>query len=345
MGQQRAAATAARETEPLAAAGQACFEIAAERSREVQIAVGVFVPESPELEKPVHAGRRQRQNPVGQAELLQQRQELRPGQEGDCSVGARSADRAEQRNRHDHVAKPVRQADPKAGLAGYGGEAACGDVGRQQVASGLEAQPPRGNVLVPPSIMRPQPGGAGVIAAGEAGFQPAVQREGHAAGGTVVNNGVGAQFRAPKSEAAGIDCKQPGPVFLSQHPGELARRAHPAEQGAERPVDAGVLVEQQGDAAAPLKDLHRLVKPRFARKHAHAETFAGPLYPCIRRGVVERAENGADLDAGLGGNEWNRSLRFPAAKVHCGAQQRARISGPIRAVGRPMRGHGGIEGG
>ena len=108
----------------------------------------------------MQSGRRQRPHPVGEPGKLQERTEWRLGEQGDLRIGPGGAQRAQQRQHHDNVTQPVGQANPQAGLARKGGEPAILQIGCQEVPLGLETQPPGGNVLVAPAVVRPEPGGA-----------------------------------------------------------------------------------------------------------------------------------------------------------------------------------------
>ena len=271
--EQRPPAPRSRKTEPLAATGQPCLQIAAEGSWEKQEAIGIFMAQTPEMEKAARPGRRQRPHPVGESGQFQQRTERRLCEQRDLRIGPGGAERAQQRQHHDNVAEPVGQADPQTRLAREGGEPAALEIGAKEIAFGFKAQPPGGNVLVAPAVVRPQPGGAGVVTAGKVGLQPAVERNGHARSGPIVDNARHVQLHPPEGESARKDHVEPGMEFLRQQPGELGGGTDAAEQRGKSSLKTGILIKEKADAAVAPEDLHSLLKSLLAREQAHAEPF------------------------------------------------------------------------
>lgn len=314
VGEERARFAGAGEAEALAALGEPSFEVAAEGVGEEEIDVGVCVAEAAEVGEVAEAARGERENAVGELPLLEQREKLFLGDEGELGVGAAGAEGAEERGGHDDIAQPVGQADVDAGAAGEGGELRA-ELDGEEVAFGFQAEAAAGHVLVTPAVVGPQPGGAEVVVAAEEIFEPAVEGEDGGVAGVVVSDLVDGDFDAPEPEPARVDAVDAGGEFLGHQPGELGGGADAAEEGGEGALEAGVLVEEDADPAAAAEDFEGLGETVAPRKETHAEALAGGFDERVGGGIVEGAKNDAELGVRRGREEKLRGLSFPIGEM------------------------------
>ena len=174
-----------------------------------------------------------------------------------------------------------------------------------------------------------------VVARAEVGLQPAVERQRHAGRGAIVAESLHAQLGPPEGEAARKQRVNIRVEFFRQQAGQLAGGAHAAEQGGERALEPGVLVEEEAEAAVAPEDLHRILKTLLAREQPHAETLPRAFDPGIGRRVVERTEDHAELGKGRRHEERQHGLAFPAAEVRGDKK-----GGALRRQRRCQRGRG-----
>ena len=312
----------ADEAEALAAAAAPGLEVAAQRVGEKEPDVGVGGAQA--AEKAVVAGPvgRKRERAVGDGPTVEQREKLFFGDEGDFGVGAGGAEGAQERERHDDIAEPVREADIDAGAAREGGEVAGGEIGGEEVALGFEAEPFGRHVLVAPAVVRPEPRGAEVVVGGEELFEPAVEAERDGGGGAAGGDQVGADLDAPESAAARENAVDAGGEFFRHEAGEFGGGADAAEEGGERALQPGVLIEEDADEALAAEDFQGFGEALLAREELHAETLAGGGDEGVGGRVVEGAEDDAELGERAGDDEGLRSLGFPVGEVRRADERR-----------------------
>jgi len=143
--------------------------------------------------------------------------------------------------------------------------------------------------------VRPEPGGAHVLVVGEDALEPAIEGDGHADGGAVVLDGLRAEIHAPESTPPRVEHAQICVVLLDEQAGQLGDGADAPAQGEERAALSGVLVEEQADVALVAEDAHRVAQALSTCEQVHAEAAAGLEHEGVERGIVQGAEEDAEL--------------------------------------------------
>ena len=210
------------QPEALGRPSQPGLEVAPEGICEKQPDVRVGAAQGQEVEKIERPFCREGMNRVGNAPGGEERRELREGDQRDRGVGAGLAQRAQEGKGHDDVAQPVGEPHPDPRAPRHFRKAARGQVRGEQVALGLQAEPPRGHVLVAPAIVNPEPPAAERLVA-EGILQPAVERERRPRRRAVVRDRVGLKHDPPEAGPPGVDSPKVGGVAAREKPRQFAR--------------------------------------------------------------------------------------------------------------------------